>query len=140
MNHLPLNFLLIACALLTSCATSTLWEQTDPHELLVLKRTPEEETRLRAKGLLYRVDVERNALYVQKSKLRKTHDYLIRFFATPVTVAHDAAVAGAIVGAAAYVHGINRGGDVKKDAAQDAEMDRLYRLMRDLEDSAKPRK
>lgn len=140
MNRASFILLLLTPMVLTSCATRTLWDHTDPHELLVLERTPEEEARLRANGLLYRVDVERNALYVQKGKLRKTHDYLIRFFATPITVTHDAAVAAAVVGAAAYLHSKGGGTRSEESIEEAAKLDRLQRLMRDLEDEARPRK
>lgn len=141
MNRASFILLLLTPMVLTSCATRTLWDHTDPHELLVLERTPEEEARLRANGLLYRVDVERNALYVQKSKFRKTHDYLTRFFVTPVAVAHDVAVGAAVVGAVAYVSSQSgsNGVDLKGATEQNKELERLERLMKDVAASEKER-
>ncbi len=134
MKLSPLILLCVASVLLTSCATSTLWDATNPHEYLVMKRTPEAEARLQAKGLDYRVDAERECLFVEKSKFRKTHDYLTRFFATPITVAHDVAIGAAVVGAAAYVSsqaGTN-GVDLKGTTEQNKELERLERLMKDF--------
>lgn len=134
MKLRPLILLSVASMLLTSCATSTLWDATNPHEYLVMKRTPEAEARLQAKGLDYRVDAERECLFVEKSKFRKTHDYLTRFFATPIAIAHDVALGAAVVGAAAYISsqaGTN-GVDLKGTAEQNKELDRLERLMKEF--------
>ena len=134
MGLRPLILLSVASMLLTSCATSTLWDATNPHEYLVMKRTPEAEARLQAKGLDYRVDAERECLFVEKSKFRKTHDYLTRFFATPIAVAHDVALGAAVVGAVAYVSsqaGTN-GVDLKGTTEQNKELERLERLMKDF--------
>lgn len=141
MKPRPHLLLGVASVLLTSCATPTLWEATNPHEYLVMKRTPEAEARLQAKGLDYRVDLERQCLFVEKSKLRKTHDYLTRFFVTPIAVAHDVAVGTAVVGAAAYVSSQagSNGVDLKGATEQNEELDRLERLMRDFGESEKNR-
>ena len=134
MKLRPLILLSVASVLLTSCATSTLWDATNPHEYLVMKRTPEAEARLQAKGLDYRVDAERECLFVEKSTFRKTHDYLTRFFATPIAIAHDVALGAAVVGAAAYVssHAGTNGVDLKGTTEQNKELERLERLMKDF--------
>jgi hypothetical protein len=103
MKHLSLFALSAAALLLTSCATSTLWEKTNPREYLVIKWSPEAETRVQRRNVDYRIDLERGVMFVEKSDFRKTHDYLTRFFVTPIAVAHDAAVVGTVVGAAAYI-------------------------------------
>lgn len=139
MKLRPLLLLSVASLLLPSCATSTLWEATNPHEYLVMKRTPEAEARLQAKGLDYRADSEREILFVEKSKFRKTHDYLTRFFVSPVAVAHDVAVGAAVVGAAAYISSQagSNGVDLKGATEQNQELERLERLMRDFGESEK---
>lgn len=141
MKPRPLILLCVASMLLTSCATSTLWEATNPHEYLVMQRTPEAEARLQAKGLDYRVDAEREILFVEKSKFRKTHDYLTRFFATPIAVAHDVALGAAVVGAVAYVSSQSgsNGVDLKGATEQNKELERLERLMKDVAASEKER-
>ena len=123
------------CLLLTSCATQLLWDKTDPHEYVVMKRTPENEARLRERGLDYRVYEEQGMLMVEKGKLRKFHDYLTRFFVTPVAVAHDAAVVATVVGAAAYLHSESDGGG---SIVSDDEFKRLEKLMRDINESKAP--
>lgn len=91
------------CGLLVSCATPALWQATDPHEFVAVSRSKTNEEELKARGLQYRVDEQRNLVYVEKTKLRKSKDYVIRALATPVTVALDAATTIAVVGAAVYV-------------------------------------
>ena len=86
MKHLSLFALSAAALLLTSCATSTLWEKTNPREYLVIKWSPEAETRVQRRNVDYRVDLERGVMFVEKSDFRKTHDYLTRFFVTPIAV------------------------------------------------------
>jgi len=139
----PLPILIATTGLLvSSCATSMLWEKTNPHEYVVVTRTAEVEAGLRKKNARYRVDEERNLLYVEKSAFRKTHDYMTRFFVTPVAVAHDIALGAAVVGAAAYIAGETGepGVDLGAAEAQNRELDRLERLMRNVEESEKARR
>jgi len=138
-NPIPLIAALIGSLLLTSCATRMLWDKTDPHEYVVMKRTPESEARLRERGLDYQVHEATGLLMVEKSNFRKFHDYLTRFFFTPVAVAHDTAVVATVVGAVAYVHSQSGGGELTwddgSDSKADAELRDLERTMRDFNES-----
>ena len=93
------------CGLLAGCATPALWEATDPHEFVAISRSTVTEQDLKAKGLPYYVDKERDLLYVEKNTLQKTKDYAIRTVATPVTVVIDAATTIVVVGGAVALVG-----------------------------------
>jgi hypothetical protein len=82
----------------TSCATSKLWEATDPEEYVSVPQSEVSEAELREKGVDYRKDDAHGVYYVEKSSLRRLGDYSIRFFAAPVTVVLDAATAIVVVG------------------------------------------
>jgi len=118
------------------CATQLLWDKTDPSEYLVMKRTPEVENQLRERGLNFRVYEEQNVLMVEKSKMRKFHDYVTRFFVTPITIVHDAAVVTAVVGAVAYVGARSGPGEERTDS--ESELKGLEKLMRDINNSRAP--
>ena len=90
------------CSLLVSCATTTLWEANNPHEVIAVSASKANEAELQAKGLPYSFDQKRGLFFVEKTQLQQTKDYIIRIVGTPVTVAFDVALPVAIVGVAVY--------------------------------------
>lgn len=103
MKQIRSIVMLMTCCLLASCATPALWEATDPHDFVAVTKSKVNEDELKAKGLSYRVDTERDLVYVEKTRLQKSKDYAIRAITTPVTVAVDAVTTIAVVGAAVFV-------------------------------------
>ena len=99
--------MVLACPLITSCATPALWDATDPHELVPVPNSKVTEAELKAKGLAYEIDTEQNLFYVEKTRLQKTRDYALRTVGTPVAFVVDAglvaAAAGVVVGFIVYV-------------------------------------
>lgn len=88
--------------LLTSCATSMLWDATDPEEYVVVSRDEITEAELKEKGLDYEISEKWNVYYVEKSLLQKTKDYAYRSFATPVTITVDVGSTVLVVGGLTY--------------------------------------
>ena len=70
---------------------------------MAIARNKTNEDELKAKELSYWVDPQRGLLYVEKTRLQKLTDYVIRTVGTPVTVAVDAATSIAVVGAVVFV-------------------------------------
>lgn len=133
MNWRPLISLALGCLMLTSCATPALWKHTNPHEYVVIKRTPEAQARIERSGLDYRMDEERGLIFVEKSKLRKLQDYTIRFFGTPIAIAADASAVGAVI----FVISQAGGEHVEEDRTQEQreEVDRLEKILKEYGDS-----
>ncbi len=105
MNRIARNAIsIVACCSLAACATPALWDATNPHRCVAIKKTVENEKALTAKGIAYSVDPEREYIYVEKTALQRAGDYAIRALATPFTVIVDAAgttiVVVAVLGAA----------------------------------------
>jgi len=102
-------WLACVCLTLVSCATPALWDATDPREYIAMDRNEKNEAKLKAGGLSYRVDDDRNLFYVEKNRLQKSRDYAIRTIGTPITVVLDAATTIVVVGAAIYVFSQSNG-------------------------------
>lgn len=78
-------------ALVSSCATSSLWKATDPGEFVRISMDDISEDELKEKELRYYKDPDHNAYYVEKTGIEKLRDYSLRLLATPFTVVMDAA-------------------------------------------------
>ena len=89
--------LILLAALMASCATTALWESTDPY--VVMKQGEITEDELRAQGRTYERDDLFQLFFVQKRGLPKYKDYALRTVGTPVALAVDAALGLAVVGA-----------------------------------------
>ncbi|NCA83003.1 MAG: hypothetical protein EOM72_09705 [Opitutae bacterium] len=101
--------LVLLAALMASCATTALWESTDPY--VAVKQDEITEDELRAQGRTFERDDLFQLFFVQKRGLPKYKDYALRTIGTPVTLAADAALALALVGAyAGFVYLIAWGG------------------------------
>ena len=98
MKWLQAILAIITCFYFTSCATHALWNATDPHEYVAVPQNQVNVEELKAKGILYYADPKHGVVYVEKTAIQKNKDYLIRAFATPVTVVLDAAPALVVVG------------------------------------------
>ena len=89
--------LLLALALASSCATSALWDTTDPY--VAVSQGDISEDALKAQNVRYYRDDFRKVIFVEKRGMAKFKDYAIRTLATPVTVVIDAATTIVVVGA-----------------------------------------
>jgi hypothetical protein len=86
-----------------SCATPYVWERTDPREYVALPATDEHRARLAARHLNFVEDPDREALYAEKSDLRKLQDYTVRALAIPFAVTLDAVGVVLVVGTLVYI-------------------------------------
>jgi len=93
--------------LCTSCATTSLWEATDPDKYIQIKFTDITEQELQNKDAKYIKDEKTHLYYVDKSAAEKFKDYAIRLFATPVTIVVDATTV-LIFGIAGIAAGITK--------------------------------
>ncbi len=78
--------------LCSSCCTSALWESYEPDGYIQIGYTEITEQELREKKMDFIKDDANSSFYVPKSNMRKLSEYSIRLFATPITVAVDAAL------------------------------------------------
>ncbi len=85
------SILLVASSLVTSCATTQLWRDTDPNRELAIPQDTISEVELQRKGLAYRSDDHAGKYYVAKTPLQRFGNHTLRFFATPATVLLDVA-------------------------------------------------
>jgi hypothetical protein len=108
-----------AALLLSACATTALWDATDPHEYIAIPQTEISETELQESGVAYRKDDERGLYYVEKSALRQFGDYTIRALAAPATVVLDAATAIVVIGVLAAPESVLEGLDRKSSGTRD---------------------
>lgn len=91
--------------LLASCATSTLWDKTDPQETIAISQEDISEKELQETGGEYQRDDANKLYYIEKSTLLKLRDYAFRALLTPITVAIDAVVVVGAVGIIGYALG-----------------------------------
>ena len=91
--------------LLASCATSTLWDKTDPQEPIAVSQEDTSEKEIQETGREYRRDDANKLYYIEKSTLLKLRDYTFRALLTPITVAIDAVVVVGAVGIIGYALG-----------------------------------
>ena len=78
--------------LCSSCCTSALWESYDPDGYIQIPYAEITEEELRDNKIDFIKDDTSASFYVSKSNMRILSEYSIRLFATPVTVAVDAAI------------------------------------------------
>ena len=107
---------LILSLFVSSCATTALWESTDPNEYVIVPMDKVTEATLKSKGLRYYVDAPKAVYYVQKRSLLKFRDYAIRTFGSPITVAVDAVTTIVVVGAFMNIDAVRQ--DLLKDPDQ----------------------
>ena len=83
-----------------SCATSKLWEDTNPNERVWIDANKITEAALKNRGVRYQVySAEWGKGYlVEKSAWGKLKDYHFRALGTPVTLTIDAATTVVVVG------------------------------------------
>jgi len=83
-----------------SCATSKLWEDTDPDARIWIDANKITEEALQKRGVEYRpfALTQGNGYLVKKTSLDKMKDYQLRMLGTPVTLVVDAATTVAVVG------------------------------------------
>ncbi len=77
--------------LCSSCCTSALWESYDPDGYIQIPYSEISEQELRDRNIDFIKDDAHSSYYVPKTNMQKLTEYSIRLFATPVTVAVDAA-------------------------------------------------
>ena len=89
--------LLVICQ---SCATSKLWEDTDPNVRIWIDANKITEAALKSRGVKYQVQAsEQGTGYlVEKSGWEKMKDYHLRMLGAPVTLVVDAATTVVVVG------------------------------------------
>jgi hypothetical protein len=83
---------LVLILLMCSCATETLWKQTDPHEYVKINFTDISEKELVKRRAKYIRDDNQHAYYVRKNSFEKFKDYSARILGTPITLVIDATV------------------------------------------------
>lgn len=91
------------CFVLAGCATSTLWENSNPNQSVAMELNEANLKRIQSQGLSYREDPERKLIYAKKTDFQKAQDYIVRILGTPVTVLLDSATVIAVVGVVVYV-------------------------------------
>ncbi|MFH2046792.1 MAG: hypothetical protein ABIK92_16800 [Pseudomonadota bacterium] len=75
---------------LNSCATTYLWDRTDPNGYVKIKFTEITEDNLKSRGAKYIRDDNEHAFYVDKDSFDRFKDYSTRVLGTPITVVIDA--------------------------------------------------
>jgi hypothetical protein len=90
--------LIILTTLIMSCATTKLWEITDPHKYVEISRADIAEKELIDKKVQYYKDEQKGVYYVEKSGAEKLQGYVLRILATPITIAVDAATVILVIG------------------------------------------
>jgi len=94
---ISVSFVLLLC-FLSSCATRSLWKETDPGKFVRISMDDITEDELKEKELRYYKDYIYHVYYVEKSGLEKLKDYSLRILGTPFTVVIDAATSIFVVG------------------------------------------
>lgn len=94
--------LVLLCSFAVSCATTSLWESTDPGEFVRISMDDISEDELKEKELHYYKDHAYHVYYVEKTGLEKLRDYSLRVVGTPFTVVIDAASTILVVGYMLY--------------------------------------
>ena len=95
-----ITFFLCASLLLSACATTELWENTNPRERVWVSSSEVTEELLIEQKIPYNIyqgDLGPGFL-IPKTKAQRLGDYTIRALAAPVTVTVDAATVVAVVG------------------------------------------
>ena len=102
ISSLTLIAVLLICQ---SCATSKLWDDTNPNERVWIDATKISEEALKQRGVDYQIyAVEQGKGYlVPKSSWGKMKDYQLRMLGTPVTLVADAATTVVVVGVYMFI-------------------------------------
>jgi hypothetical protein len=105
MKNLPKIILLGILVICQSCATSKLWEDTNPNERVWIDANRISEETLKKRGIEYEpLSAEWGSGYlIEKSGWGKMKDYQLRMLGTPVTLVVDAATTVVVVGAYIFV-------------------------------------
>ncbi len=96
----PIAFFLSAALVLSGCATTSLWENTNPRERVWVSSSKVTEQMLIEQNIPYNAyqgDLGPGFL-IPKTKAQRLGDYTVRALAAPVTVTVDAATVVAVVG------------------------------------------
>ena len=91
----------VAFLIFTSCATKTLWENTDPDGYIKIGFADITEQELIDKKVKYRKSEIFQAYFVEKNSMDRLKDYSLRILLTPATVVID--TGAIVVVAVAYV-------------------------------------
>ncbi len=118
MTRLALCSCLMAAVLTSSCATKALWRATDPDSYVRVRGDLVTEETLKKKGLKYFKSDKDHAFYVEKNGFDRFRDYTLRVFATPVTVAIDAAMAIFVIGT------VGAAGEIEEETKDQCDQDR----------------
>lgn len=116
--------------LLASCATSALWDKTDPQEPVAVSQESISEAEVKETGREYQRDDANKLYYVEKSTLLKFRDYAFRALLTPVTVAIDAVVVVGAVGIIGYAMG--RTTEYDRDYQEKFQLQEEYRKQQEF--------
>ena len=97
-------WLLLLLLLASSCATQKLFDDTNPRERIWISAKDVPESELIRKKVHYTKysDAYCNGYLVEKSKMRKFGDLMIRATGAPVTLVVDAATTISVVGVAVF--------------------------------------
>ncbi len=90
--------LIILTTFIMSCATTKLWEATDPYKYIEISMVDITEKELIDKKVRYYKDAQKRVYYVEKSGAEKFQGYALRILATPLTIAVDAATVILVIG------------------------------------------
>ena len=99
MNRISLGVFAGLLALGQACATSHLWECTDPEQKIWVPADRTSEKTLKKRGLNYEVFAGETApgYFVEKDKWQKALDIQLRILGTPPALALDIAAGAALV-------------------------------------------
>ena len=99
MKFLSKGILFGALILCQSCATTALWENTDPHQRIWIPADKTSEAVLQKKGVEHEFHAYQwgQGYTAEKTKWRKARDINIRVIGTPVALALDASAGVAYV-------------------------------------------
>jgi len=100
-----LSIFILILFLCSSCATQTLWENTNPDKYVQIDFTQITEDKLIENGVKYIKDNKRKAFYVEKNSFDKLKDYTYRALGTPFTLVLDTiSIAIVVAGVGVYAH------------------------------------
>ncbi len=103
----------LATSLCASCATTSLWESTNPRERVLIPESQITQAELDRRGVAYE---SYNGLFgsgylVEKGRLRKFADYTLLTLGTPIAVAVDAVTTVSVGGALILVESMKQDPD-----------------------------
>jgi hypothetical protein len=98
MRQLNIIVWILIVAMISSCATKTLWGRTDPAQYVAVSSDVVSEAEMQKRGVKYIRNAQGNLFLIEKSDTEKLKDYTYRILGTPITIVIDASVAVIIVG------------------------------------------